>query len=109
MAYDQILAQRIRSIIGAVPGLVEKKMFGGVGYLIHGNMACGVNGDHVIIRLPEAEYAEALSQPHVHVFDMTGRPMKGWITVDSTGIENDQALKAWVDRGLQYAQTLPPK
>lgn len=52
---------------------------------------------------------DALNQLHVHVFDMTGRPMKGWITVDSTGIENDQALKAWVDRGLQYAQTLPPK
>ncbi len=109
MAYNQKLAQRIRAVIGDTPGIVEKKMFGGVGYLFHGNMACGVNGEKLIVRLPEADYAEALNQPHVHVFDMTGRPMKGWITVDAPGVANDQDLAAWVNRGLQFAQTLPPK
>ncbi len=109
MAYDQALAQRMRSILGEVSGLAEKKMFGGVGYLVNGNMACGVNGDRLIVRIPEAEYTEALNLPHVQVFDMTGRPMKGWITVDPSGVENDKDLKIWVDRGLEYSRTLPPK
>ncbi len=109
MAYDRELAQRIRSMLTNAPGVVEKRMFGGVGYLVNGNMACGVNGERLIVRLPETDYADALAQPHVHVFDMTGRPMKGWITVDHSGVANDGDLKSWVERGLQFAQGLPPK
>lgn len=109
MAYDEQLAQRIRSMLKEVPGWVEKKMFGGVGYLVNGNMACGINGERLIVRLPEADYTVALTQPHVRVFDMTGRPMKGWITVNPSGIASEGDLKAWVERGLHYAQELPPK
>jgi TfoX/Sxy family transcriptional regulator of competence genes len=109
MAYDEQLAHRIRSILDPVPGLVEKKMFGGVGYLVGGNMACGVNGDRLIVRMSETDYQDALLQPHVHVFDMTGRPMKGWVTVAPSGINSDQDLRGWVERGLRFAQGLPPK
>ena len=109
MAYDEQLNQRVRAILDGVPGLVEKKMFGGVGYLVKGNMACGVNGERLIVRLSQADYADALSQPHVRVFDMTGRPMKGWVTVEPAGLSEDQALQGWVERGLDFAQGLPAK
>jgi TfoX/Sxy family transcriptional regulator of competence genes len=84
-------------------------MFGGVGFIVNGNMACGVIGDQLIVRLPEAEYADALSQPHVKAFNMTGRTIKGWIVVTSAGTDEDHDLKAWVERGLRFAQGLPPK
>ena len=109
MAYDEQLAQRTSGVLKHIPGLVEKKMFGGIGYLLNGNMACGVNGDHLIVRLSEADALDALALPHVHVFDMTGRPMKGWIIVEALGIAKDDDLKAWIERGLHYAQGLPPK
>lgn len=109
MAYNERLAQRTHGVLKDIPGLVEKKMFGGIGYLLNGNMACGVNGDHLIVRLSEADSMNALALPYVHVFDMTGRPMKGWITVEASGIANDDDLKTWIERGLQYAQGLPPK
>lgn len=82
MAYDEELDQRVRAILGAMLGLEVKKTFGGVGYLLHGNTACGVHGERLIVRLPAADYEGALSQPHVFVFDLTGRPMRGWITVE---------------------------
>ena len=109
MAYDQQLVQRVRSLLEGVPGLVEKKMFGGIGYIVNGNMACGVNGEQLIVRMSPADYAEALTQPHVREFDLTGRSMKGWIFIQPAGVENDQDLKAWVERGLHYAQGMPPK
>lgn len=109
MAYDENLAKRIRLILTNTPGLEEKKMFGGVGFLVNGNMACGVHGERLIIRLPEADYASALEKPDVFVFDMTGRPMKGWVTVAQSGLTKDSDLKNWVDRGVRHAQKLPPK
>jgi len=109
MAYDEGLAQRIRSVLKGTPELVEKKMFGGVGFIVNGNMACGVSGDQLIVRMSEAEHADALARPHVHVFDMTGRPMKGWIVIDPAGVEEDKNLEAWVECGLHFAQGLPPK
>ena len=74
MPYDEALAQRIRRVLAPQPGLTEKKMFGGVGFLIRGNMACGVHGDNLIVRVGPARYEEALAQPHARVFDRTGRP-----------------------------------
>jgi TfoX/Sxy family transcriptional regulator of competence genes len=109
MAYDEQLARRVREILQGVPGLIEKKMFGGVGYIVNGNMACGINGEHLIVRLSEKDSAQALAQPGVNVFDMTGRPMKGWITVAPAGFVDENDLKAWIERGLQFAQSLPPK
>lgn len=109
MAYDERLAMRIRLLLQDLAAAEEKKMFGGVGYLVNGNMACGVNGRRLIVRLDPAEYEEALARPHVREFDMTGRPMKGWVTVEPAGVESDAALRAWVERGLRYVLTLPPK
>ena len=109
MAYDEALAQRIRAALPDVPGLTEKKMFGGIGFLVHGNMACGVNGENLIVRIrPDATDA-ALAQPAVRVFDMTGRPMKGWIIVDPEGVQSADDLKHWLEQGLAFAQSLPPK
>lgn len=109
MAYDQVLAQRIREILGDIPGLQEKKMFGGVGYLIRGNMACGVHGNGLIVRVGPERSQEALDRPHTRVFDMTGRPMIGWIVVDPGGIAQETDLKQWVAQGIEFAQTLPAK
>ena len=109
MAYDEGLAQRVYEIMSEQPGLVEKKMFGGVGYLLHGNMACGVNQVHLVVRVGPENYEAALAQPHTHVFDITGRPMTGWVMVDPEGIESDDALATWVQRGVEFALSLPPK
>lgn len=109
MAYDEGLAQRIRDTLGDMPGLVEKKMFGGVGYLLGGNMACGVNQDALIVRVGPEAYEDALGEPHTRVFDLTGRPMKGWITVAPAGYASDTDLAGWVGRGVRFAASLPPK
>jgi hypothetical protein len=109
MAYDEGVAQRIREALEQSPGLVEKKMFGGVGYMLHGNMACGVNGDDLIVRVGPERYAEALAHPHAREFDLTGRPMRGWVTVAPDGYEADEDLNAWVKQGVEYALSLPAK
>ena len=109
MAYEEGLAQRVREHIGGQHGYEEKKMFGGIGFLIRGNMACGVNGDNLIVRVGPERYEEALAQPYAREFDMTGRPMKGWVMVGPDGCASDDALEAWVQQGLDFARTLPPK
>jgi TfoX/Sxy family transcriptional regulator of competence genes len=109
MAYDERLAQRVMEVLGGQPRLVDRKMFGGVGYMLHGNMACGVHGDTLIVRVGPAGYQEALAQPYVKPFDMTGRPMKGWVVVSAEGCQSDEALEAWVQRGVDFVLTLEPK
>jgi hypothetical protein len=109
MAYDEHLARRIRDELGSMPGLVEKKMFGGTGFLVQGNMACGVHGDDMIVRVGPAHYEEALARSHVKEFDMTGRPMSGWVMVEPRGVAGDDELRAWVQVGLEYALSLPAK
>lgn len=109
MAYDEGLAQRIRDSLQEAPGLVEKKMFGGIGYMLQGNMACGVNQDTLIVRVGPDLYEEALSRPHTRVFDMTGRPMKGWVVVAPEGIEEDDDLDQWIQQGVDFALSLPAK
>jgi len=109
MAFDEKLAQRVSSILKETPNCVERKMFGGIGYLVNGNMACGVHKDKLIVRLSETEYDQAIAMPHVGLFDITGRPMKGWITVKPGGVESDKELKRWVERGVKFANTLPGK
>lgn len=109
MAYDLNLTRRMREMLLPVPGVEEKKMFGGVGFLIRGNMACGVHGDDLIVRLHPDIYAPALARPHTKVFDMTGRPMKGWLMVEPAGVATDGELQAWVDQSVAYANTLPAK
>jgi TfoX/Sxy family transcriptional regulator of competence genes len=109
MPYDTLLATRIRAALGSLPGLEEKKMFGGVGFLIKGNMACGVHKNEMIVRVGPEKSAEALARPHTHVFDMTGRPMAGWVMVAPQGCATESQLKAWVDQGLAFARSLPAK
>jgi hypothetical protein len=109
MAYDEGLAQRVRRVLGEKPGLVEKKMFGGIGYLVQGNMACGVNRGDLIIRVGPEQYEAALSRPNTRPFDLTGRPMKGWVVVEPDGYEAEDDLKGWVEEGLGFALSLPPK
>jgi TfoX/Sxy family transcriptional regulator of competence genes len=109
MAYDEGLAQRIREALGDLPGLVEKKMFGGVGFMVHGNMACGVHKDALVVRVGPKEHKEALARPHTRPFDITGRPMTGWVMVAPEGCQSDEDLKDWVKDGVDFAITLPPK
>jgi hypothetical protein len=109
MPFDDALAQRIRKRLGKRPGLTEKKMFGGIAFMLGGNMACGVHGQDMIVRLDPDETAKALSEPHTRVFDLTGRPMKGWILVESDGVATDAALGRWVGIAAKYAESLPAK
>jgi TfoX/Sxy family transcriptional regulator of competence genes len=109
MPYDENLAERIRGRMASIPGFVEKKMFGGIGFMIQGNMACGVNGDNLIVRVGPEQYEDALSQPHVGMFDMTGRAMKGWVSVAPEGCAAEADLDSWIERGIAVARSLPPK
>jgi TfoX/Sxy family transcriptional regulator of competence genes len=109
MPYDEFLAARIRAAIGPLPKLEEKKMFGGIGFIINGNMACGVHKNDLIVRVGPAKYEVALSRPHTRPFDMTGHPMAGWIMVEPEGCATESALKGWVEQGVAFARALPPK
>jgi TfoX/Sxy family transcriptional regulator of competence genes len=109
MVYDEDLAQRVRSLIEKKPGFSEKKMFGGIGFLLHGNMACGVIRQDLIVRVGADRYLDALVQPYVELFDMTGRAMTGWVIVKKQGYQDDQDLQDWVSKGVEYARTLPSK
>ena len=108
MGYNLKLAERVRDQLDGMP-YVEKKMFGGVGYLLHGNMACGVIKDDLIVRIDPQEQPALLKKPHVKLFDMTGRPMKGWLVVEPEGIKTAKQLGTWVKLGIEFALTLPPK
>ncbi len=109
MAYDEGLATRIREAIGDRPGLAEQRMFGGLAFLVHGNMACGVRGEDLIVRLAADAVESVEGEPAVRPFDLTGRPMKGWLLVAPDGHAEDDDLRRWVDRGVAYAASLPPK
>jgi hypothetical protein len=108
MAYDGKLAERIRTELGKMP-FIEKKMFGGVGFLVHGNMACGVHKNAMIVRVDPEKHAVLLKKPYARPFDITGRPMKGWLIVDPDGCRTAKQLSAWVNEGVGFALTLPAK
>ena len=109
MAYDEGLAQRVREILSESLGYEENKMFGGIGFLLQGNMACGVIREDLIVRVGEENYTDALLQSDVELFDMTGRAMAGWVVVKEPGYRKDDNLKDWIAQGAGYALTLPPK
>jgi TfoX/Sxy family transcriptional regulator of competence genes len=109
MAYDEGLATRVRELIGDEVGLAEKKMFGGLAFLVHGNMACGVHGDELIVRTDRATFDTYLAEPGAKPFLMTGRKMTGWLLVEESGHSEDDDLRRWVGRGVDYARSLPPK
>jgi len=109
MAYDQGLSQRIREIMQDHPDLHEKEMFGGICFLLKGNMACGVIGDELMVRVGKDAHEQAHAQPHTRPFDFTGRPMRGWVVVTAEGVSEDEDLLSWVQQGSEYALSLPPK
>ncbi|MBN8580148.1 MAG: TfoX/Sxy family protein [Anaerolineae bacterium] len=110
MAYDSKLAERIRAEVQGLP-IIEKKMFGGVGYMLHGNMAVGILGDDLIVRVGVDEYESMLKRTHVKIFTMNGspKPMKGWLMVEPSGTKSAKGLAQWVKLGVEFALTLPPK
>jgi len=109
MAFDEKLAERIRRRLGKRAGLVEKTMFGGIAFLLNGNMCCGVHGAELIVRIDPEQTDKALSERHTRLFDLTGRPMKGWILVEPKGLATDSRLGKWVGVATKYAASLPPK
>ncbi len=109
MAFDERLAERIRGTLGRRKGLAEKKMFGGVAFLLNGNMCVGVHKSDLIVRLAPEETDAALSQPNTRRFDLTGRPMNGWILVGPAGVKTDAKLSKWVEVAAKYASSLPAK
>jgi hypothetical protein len=109
MAYDETLADRVRSSLARKKGIEEKKMFGGVGFLLNGNMLVGVWKEFLIARLGPEQGDAALLEPHVRQFDITGKPMKGWVMVKPEGIEDDEQLANWIQRSLKFVKMLVPK
>jgi TfoX/Sxy family transcriptional regulator of competence genes len=109
MAFDEALAERIRKTLARKKGIAEKKMFGGVGFLLNGNMLVGVWKDSLIVRLGEEGGEDAMREPHVKLFDITGKPMKGWILVAREGVAGDDRLKDWIERAMKFVRSLPGK
>jgi len=109
MAFDEVLAGRIRARIGERPDLTELRMFGGLAFMLHGNMCFGVVGPSLMVRVGPDAYEEALARAHVREMDFTGRPMRGLVYVESPGFTSDADLSAWLERGLAFATSLPPK
>ena len=107
MAFSEELAERIRRRLTRRKGIEEKKMFGGVGFLLNGNLLVGVWKDSLIARLGPEQAEEALLEPHVKEFDITGRPMTGWVVVGPQGVEDDEQLTAWIGRATRFVRTLP--
>jgi TfoX/Sxy family transcriptional regulator of competence genes len=110
MAYDQDFANRIREQLAEVDGITEKPMFGGLAFLLHGNMAVGImsTGD-LMVRVGAEGTDDALSKPHTRLFEMRGRSMPGWVIVALEGVKTKRQLGVWVKRGVAFASSLPPK
>ena len=109
MPYDTGLAQRVREILEEEPGFDEKKMFGGICFLLFGNMVCGIIKDDLIVRVGAAKYDVALKMPHTKKFDLTGKALTGWVMVLSTALDSDEELSDWVQKAVPFVRTLPPK
>jgi TfoX/Sxy family transcriptional regulator of competence genes len=110
MAYEEELATRLGELLAAEDGITEKKMFGGLAFLLCGNMALSASGrGGLLVRVDPAEAMALLKRPHVALMEMGGRRMAGWITVAPEGLRTERELAIWVKRGLAYAKTLPSK
>ena len=109
MAYDESLAARVKEILSGRSDIAERKMFGGLAFMLAGNMCCCVTDQGLMVRVGPEGYAEALTLPHAGVMDLTGRPMRGWVLVQPAGLESDPGLNQWVSRGAEFSATLPAK
>jgi hypothetical protein len=109
VAYDPELAERVRDAIALRENLTEREMFGGIVFMLGGNLACGVMGEELIVRLGPEGAERALADENTRPFDFTGRPMKAWIVVAADGLGSDEQLAGWVDAGADFAASLPTK
>lgn len=109
MAYNEALAEKVKLILENHPSLKLKKMFGGVCFLLQGNMACGVLNNDLIVRVGPENYEQNLALPETRKFDITGRPMKGWVMISFSHQKGFDDLEVWVEKGVDFALTLPPK
>ena len=109
MAFDEHLAARIRKALARKKGVDEKKMFGGIVFMLNGNMLVGVWKDSLIVRLGDEQAEEALLEPHVRPFDITGKPMKRWAMVAPDGVQDDDQLRGWIQRAVKFVGKLPEK
>ena len=110
MAYDEDLANGIRELMAGEPGVTEKKMFGGLAFLVGGNMSVAASGQGgLLVRVGPEETGALLDKPHARPFQMRGREMRGWVRVDEAGVRTKRELEPWVKRGVAYARSLPPK
>ena len=109
MPYNEDLAERVTAAMESSTPPDARKMFGGIAFMVQGNMACGVIADDLIVRVPPDQYEATLARPHVRPMDMTGRPMRGWVVVGPEATSGEAALREWVSVGVDYALSLPPK
>jgi TfoX/Sxy family transcriptional regulator of competence genes len=109
MAYNGKLADRIRKVLAGQQGLSERKMFGGIAFMLRGKMCCGVVKDDLVVRVGPKLYEEALAEAHARPMDFTGRPLRGFVFIAPAGHKTDQALAKWVRRAVKFARSLPPK
>jgi TfoX/Sxy family transcriptional regulator of competence genes len=110
MAYDEEFADRLRELLSGEEGLVERKMFGGLAFLINGNMSVSASSKGgLLLHVDPGETGELLAKPHAEPFEMRGRTMRGWLRVDAEGLKTKAQLERWVARGVGYARSLPPK
>jgi len=109
MPYNEEIDERIRKLVSRWKNTAARKMFGGVCHLLNGNMVCGVYKDYLILRLGEKASTVALKQPYARPFDITGKPMKGWVMLDGSGFKTDEKLKSWLMKAKTFVKTLPPK
>ena len=109
MPYSESLASRIRDVLAGRYGITERKMFGGIAFMLHGNMCVGVWKTSMIARLGPEQAAAALMEPDVGEFDVTGHAMKGWVVIEAEGVDTDKQLRGWVERAVEFVETLPRK
>ena len=109
MAFDEKLADKIRKETKGQPGISEKKMFGGLAFLVNGNMSVGIHGNELIVRIVPDQTEAALKQPGARIFNITGRPMKGWLLIGAEGISDPKTLKKWIRTGIDFASSLPER
>jgi hypothetical protein len=109
MSYDETLADRVRVLFGGRKHLTEKKMFGGLGFLLKGNICCGVWKEYLILRLGDDAARQVLAEPHARPFDITGRPMRGWAMIEPDGWQDEARLRRWIAWAVAFTETLPAK
>ena len=109
MAYDERLAGRVRAVLEGRRDVSERRMFGGLAFLVRGNMCCGVVRSELMVRVGPDAYSDALSRPHTRPMDFTGRPLRGFVFVSSQGLGSARALRSWVERGVGFAGSLPAR